>query len=353
MSGDATVPTDQRSPASSTPIGALVRLRDWVLIDGNRLFLATALSVGVCLWFLLLEAVGVVSFVNDDSVSRLAGGMVAGTFSLVTLVVSINQLILSREFSAVGEVRNRLEGVYDFREAVESHSGRPVSPGAPTGILERIVGQIRTATTTLEREADSLDLEEDTRADLERYVEVLDARTRRAEASLDRTSFGTFGAISVAVDYDVARYLYLGRRLERRHGSALSEEALDALESLIEAFELFVVAREHFKTTYLQRELTRFSQLTLLTGVPAIIAAMVLGFVYAGPTGTMLSMTVLPVVVSGLLAIVCAPLSLLTAYILRTATVTRRTASVGPMLPEKDPDSDALETLELPESTDE
>ncbi len=122
---------------------------------------------------------------------------------------------------------------------------------------------------------------------------------------------------------------------EGRYGDDLSAEGREALEELIETLELFSVAREHFKTTYLQRELTRFSQLTIYCGVPAILSAMLIGFLYADLGGPSINVDFLPVVVAALVAVVVSPLALLTSYILRTATVTRRTASVGPMLPRR------------------
>jgi len=97
------------------------------------------------------------------------------------------------------------------------------------------------------------------------------------------------------------------------------------------------VAREQFKTTYLQQELTRFSQLTVYCGVPSILSAILVGFLYADVTGPSVSAVVLPYVVSALILIVLSPLALLVSYILRTATITRRTASVGPMVPRRIP----------------
>ncbi len=333
---------DERSNGLVT---AAVQLKEWVLIDGNRLFLATGLSLFGFLSLLILESGGFISFVNDDSMTRLAGGMIAGTFSLVTLVVSINQLILSREFSTAGEVRETLEGVYTFRDDLATHASIRPSPGSPTQLLQELTDTLDEHVATLEEAAETHQDQQ-----LHEFVSVLDERLDRTEALLDSSSFGTFGAISVAIDFDAARFLYLTRALLTRHGD--SGEASEALEQVEEGLELFIVAREHFKTTYLQRELTRFSQLTLLTGIPAVSAALLIGLIYAGPTGAVPSHTVLPWLVSGLIAVVGYPLTLLTAYIIRTATVTRRTVSVGPMLPQKDPDADPFETLEEPTTGD-
>ena len=93
----------------------------------------------------------------------------------------------------------------------------------------------------------------------------------------------------------------------------------------------------------MQRELTRFSQLTVYYGVPSVIAAMLVGLFYADLTGATLDLAYMPYVTSALITVVVIPLALLAAYILRTATITRRTASVGPALPQKDPDEGPFE----------
>ncbi|RQG94360.1 hypothetical protein [Natrarchaeobius chitinivorans] len=312
------------------------RLRDWVLVEADRLFVAALVSVVTFLLFLVLNALGVVSFVNDDSITRLAGGMIAGTFSLVTLVVSINQLILSREFAAAGESEKQLEGVLSFREDVTETTGVAAIPASPTRLLELLVEAIDDRARTL---ADATsDHDDELAAQVRRYTNGVTESTERIDETLEHTKFGTFQTVSAAIGYDDAWQLYAARHLRGRYGDQLSDEAREALDGLIDALESFSVAREHFKTTYLQRELTRFSQLTIYCGVPAILSAMLIGFLYADLGGPAISADYLPVVVSALIAVVVSPLALLTSYILRTATVTRRTASVGPMLPQKDPD---------------
>ncbi|AXR79459.1 hypothetical protein [Natrarchaeobaculum sulfurireducens] len=312
------------------------RFREWLLVEADRLFVAALISLGVFVGLLGLNELGIVSFVNDDSITRLAGGMVAGTFSLVTLVVSINQLILSREFAAAGESESQLEAVASFRQDAADLAEVPASPASPTRLLELLVQGIYDRAETLEAAVDGHDDEFAT--PVTRYANSVQKRSRRIDETLEHTKFGTFRAVSAAVGYNDAWQLYAARHIQGRYGERLSREGEESLEELIDALELFGIAREHFKTTYLQRELTRFSQLTIYCGVPAILAAMLIGFIYADLAGPAISIDTLPWVVSALVAVVVSPLALLTSFILRTATVTRRTASVGPMLPQKSPD---------------
>ncbi|THE66574.1 hypothetical protein D8Y22_00090 [Salinadaptatus halalkaliphilus] len=316
---------------------SLSRLRDWVLVEADRLFVSTVISVVVFLLFLGLHAVGIISFVNDDSITRLAGGMIAGTFSLVTLVVSINQLILSREFAAAGESEDQIQGVMSFRSDTADAVGVPATPASPTRILELLVEAIHDRSETLAAAVADHD-DPDATEQITAYTNHVQESTERVDETLEHTKFGTFRAVSAAIGYDNAWQLYAAKHLRGRYGDGLPREGTDALEGLIDTLQLFSVAREHFKTTYLQRELTRFSQLTIYCGMPAILSAMLIGFLYADLGGASISLDYLPYVVSALIAVVVSPLSLLASFILRTATVTRRTASVGPMLPKKDPD---------------
>lgn len=312
------------------------RVWEWVLVEGSRLYVATVIVLGIFVLFLLLNEVGIIAFVNDDSVTRLAGGMIAGTFSLVTLVVSINQLILSQEFVTADKARQQLQGVMDFRSDLAAAAEVPGSPASPTRVLELIIEAINDRATRL---ADTVDADADGGELIHRYVNRLEQSTEEMDTTLEQTTFGTFKAVSAAVAYNGAWQLYVARQIEARYDESLSAEASDTLAELISLLELFITAREHFKTTYLQRELTRFSQLTIYCGVPAILSAMIIGFIYADFGGPTIRAAYLPYAVSALIAVVASPLALLVSYILRTATVTRRTTSVGPMVPQKDPES--------------
>ncbi|WP_336343784.1 hypothetical protein [Halalkalicoccus ordinarius] len=310
---------------------------EWVIVDGNRLLVAALLTAAVSVLLLGLNAFDVIAFQNANSVTRVASGMIAGTFSLVTLVVSINQMILSQEFSSAGEARDQLDGVMDFREDVESLAKVPASPASPSRLIDLIVVTIHERADDLE-ESVSDNRDADCRDAVSQYVAGIDDSTQRIHETLKETEFGTFNAVSAAINYNDAWQIYAGRHLYGRYEDSFSEETSEAFERLLDALRLFDVAREQFKTTYLQRELTQFSRQTLYCGVPSVLSAIVLGLVYADISGSSLAPDLLPFVAVALITVVVSPLALLAAYILRTATVAHRTASIGPMLPQKDPE---------------
>ncbi|MFC6903927.1 hypothetical protein [Halalkalicoccus tibetensis] len=315
---------------------------EWFLVNGSRLLVAAAVLLGVGVWFLGLDKLGVIAFQNDDSITRLAGGMIAGTFSLVTLVVSINQMILSQEFNSAGEARDELSGVMGFREEIEDASDAPASPASPVALFYLLVDTIHERADTL---GESVDGGGDggPRALIESYVSGVHESTTNVADTLESSSFGTFDVVAAAADYNDAWQIYAARRLKSQHGDELSEETVEAFDDLLDTLELFNIARTHFKTTYMQRELTKFSRETLYCGVPSVFAAMTIGFLYGGVGGAVIAPPLLPYAVTALLLVVASPLALMASYVLRMATLARRTASIGPMIPQKAPEDDPFE----------
>ncbi|NKE35309.1 hypothetical protein GWG54_05665 [Natronococcus sp. JC468] len=315
---------------------------DRLLLRWNRIVVTVALTVGAFLLLVGVHALGLVSSVNDATMTRISQGLIAGTFSLVTLVVTVNQLILSREFRTADEFRDRLGGVVGFRRDIEDATGAAATPAAPADLLELLVREIGHRADRVE-ESLADDLEGPTRTRLEAFVRSVREGTDRTRETLDRARFGTFSALAATMEYDDAWQIYAARHLRNDHEDELSDATREALEELVESLELLETGREHLKTTYLQRELTRLSQLTILLGIPAVLAAFLLGLLYGGIGGPTIGHADAPVVVSGLIAIASSPVALLSAYVLRAGTITRRTASIGPMLPQKGPDEGPFE----------
>ncbi|MFC6826635.1 hypothetical protein [Halopelagius fulvigenes] len=302
-------------------------------MDGDRLLLTLGISVAVLAFLLVLHAFDVIAFRNQNSITRMASGMIAGSFSLVTLVVSVNQLILSQEFSPAGKHRNQYAGVMEFRRDIEERSGVSTAPIEPARIVAVIADAIIRRANELADVIEGHPDEEFERRVVE-YTEQLEGDTEWIDEQLDRSSVETFDALSVAVEYDDGWQISAARSL-RNDAPELTDETAAAFEELIDTLRLFSTMQEHFKTVYLQRELTRFSQLTIYCGVPAILAAALIALLYGDVGGAAINVQILPYVTAFLTTVVFVPLALLASYILRTATVTRRTATTGPMLLEK------------------
>lgn len=321
--------------------GSRNRLVEWILVDGNRLLLTFAASVVVLLTTLVSYQLGIIAFTNGDSVTRMASGMIAGSFSLVTIVVSVNQLILSQEFALAGEFRDRFEEVLEFRQDVEDAANVSVTPAAPARLLELLSKDIRTQANALGTSvAGHNDVEFRNR--VTQFAQGIERRTERLDATLEDSRVGAFDALVAAIEYDDMWQLYVARHL--RNTESISEETDQRFTQLIEALRRFSTAQTHFKTIYLQRELTRYSQLTIYSGVPAIVAAILIALLYGSVGGATLKITTYqPYVIIVLVTVVFLPVALLASYILRTVTLARRTAAIGPLFPERDPNEGAFD----------
>lgn len=319
----------------------------WVLIDGNRFVITAGILAGCGAVLAALTATGVIGFTNENSVNRLANGMVAGTFSVVTIVITINQLILSRQFGAAGELRDRLDGVMALRADIEEKAGIPASPAEPTALLEVVMGAIEERAIRLRRSVE--DGDDERSEEITAYAETVAAAAAHARENLAEADFGTFNAISLTIDYDDSQQIYAGCFLRNEHAEEIGEETGEALDDLLETLQLFNVSRSHFKTTYMERELSRLSRLITYLGVPAILAALVIGLLYGDVGGLTVSPQVAPTVIVPLILVVLSPLALLSAFVLRSATVTRRTASIGPMVPSKEEGEETAASTDVTE----
>lgn len=306
----------------------------WILIDGNRFVITIGILAFCGAVLSALTVTDVIGFTNENSMNRLANGMVAGTFSVVTIVITINQLILSRQFASAGELRDRLDGVMELREDIEAIADIPASPAEPTALLEVVMGAIEERAVRLRATVEPG--EDERRAEITEYAETVSEASGSTRNALSSADFGTFRAVSLTIDYDDSQQIYAGRYLRNEHAEETDEETDEALNDLLESLQLFNVTRSHFKTTYMERELSRLSRMITYLGIPAILAALTIGLLYGDVGGLTISPEVAPTVIILLIVVVLSPLALLSAFVLRSATVTRRTASIGPMIPSKE-----------------
>jgi hypothetical protein len=308
----------------------------WLLLDADRR-LVTAIILSLV--FFGLVAAG--AFLPDatavlrggDSVDTLFQGLLTSTITGVTLVLTLNQLVLSQELGAVGDQRERMDGAMEFRDDAAAVLDEPVSPAEPAAFLSALVEAASGHAVTL-RETVSGSTDEDLVRTTDDLTEAVVENADQTVTKLNGAQFGAFEVVAAVLDFNYSWKLFAARRLRERHGEALDAEGAAALDDLIEALRLFGPAREHFKTLYFQWALIDLSRRILASAVPALLvaAAMVAFFDAGGYGGTVLGVESLVLLVAAAVAASLVPFALLLAYILRIATVTKRTLSVGPFI---------------------
>jgi hypothetical protein len=320
-------PKNPTAGARSRTVGRWDRMVQWVLLDGNRLVVAGLLLAVLLVAYTTLELVGFTAVQEFGALSAAFGALVSGNITLITVVLSINQLVLSRALGGVGTLERNIEAVSDFRERVRQETGQEVTPEEPAAFLKLLLESTREETERLRDAAVAIGNEE-LQADVNRVTDRLTDHIRHVLDLLDQPDTGVFGALAATLSTNYARELNAVRRIEVRYADQLSEEASKSLDTITRRIKDVDIARQYFKTMYIQEELSYFSRLLLYVGVPAefFTVAALIAMSQSGSTlsGFPISLPMLaPVVVT----IAFTPLAMLFSFVLRVATVAQNTVS--------------------------
>jgi hypothetical protein len=312
-------------------------LKLWVLLNADRFLVAGGI---LGLIFVPLVGLGQVHpagvpalFADGDPLETLFQGLLTAIITGVTLVLTLSQLVLSQEQGPVGDQRERMQGAMDFRRDVEALIEEPVSPAQPSAFLRSIVKLTKRQADAVEEVLESADSEGLNRQ-IETFLEDVRRNANAVRSNLEGSRFGEFDVVFSALNYNYSWKISAARRLRVENGDAFPDAAQDALDELIDALELFGPAREHFKTLYFQWALIDLSRLMLYTSIPALLTS-IAGVLYLEPAlfpDTVLGLRTFGVLVSAAIAVSLLPFALLLSYILRIATVAKRTLSIGPFI---------------------
>jgi hypothetical protein len=271
---------------------------------------------------------------SKDPIETLFQALTTAIITGVTLVVSLNQLVLSQELGPLGDQRERMSGTIEFRRDVADALDVPATPPEPSAFLRSLVDSVgNRAHRVGELIEDCAD--EEARERVSAYADSLTTNADEVTDTLEGEQFGTFDVLSAALNFNYSWKIYEGQRIEGEYESVLSDEALDAIDDLIRTLRFFGPAREHIKTLYFQWELVNLSRSILLSAVPALVVS-IGGVLYldnpASLTGTFLGVDVLVWAVVAATVVSLVPFMVLFAYVLRIATVAKRTLSIGPFI---------------------
>ncbi|MFB6205916.1 MAG: hypothetical protein ABEJ05_05240 [Haloglomus sp.] len=309
----------------------------YLLVEADRRIVTLWLLVSMlaALVLVMVALPGSASAVRSgDPVETLFQALVGATVTGVTLVLTLNQLVLSQELGAAGDQRERMSGAMAFRTDVADYLEDPISPAEPSAFLRAMVTAAGAQAEHLGDTVDE-DADDEAREGVRDLAEGVKTAADQVSGSLSGATFGQYDVVDAALNFEYSRKVYRARRLRQAYGDRLSGETCDSLEDLEGLLRLFGPAREHFKTLYFQSELVDLSRLVLFSSLPslAITVSMLVAFDAAAlPRTTPIGVdaAVLLVCVAASLALV--PFFLLLSYVLRIATITGRTLSIGPFI---------------------
>ncbi|WP_313694821.1 hypothetical protein [Halorarum halobium] len=305
-------------------------IKRWLLLTGSRLVISLVVIVGIVALTAALTVTGVLYVGAGSNLSTvLASGMLSGLLTLVTVALSINQLILSRVFGTPSDLSDTVEGSIEFRQRVEDIADRRVSPNEPSEFLA-LMG--RTLTDRAEYLRANLDGNVSDAAAARQFVDGLTDYGDHVANAGDTTD--AFEVIRMSLGTTYAEFLTDARRL-KPSAQVLWDEEADALEEVLSLLKAVATMRQFYKTLAIQQDLARLSRRLIYTGFAAVLVSLYLAQVYTASSSlpTTLPESVMPVVVSAAFGVLLSPFVVLVVHLLRVATVTLYTASVGSFIP--------------------
>ncbi|MDS0294961.1 hypothetical protein [Halogeometricum luteum] len=310
-------------------------LRGWFLFGANRLTVTAILTLG-CFCSLTLFSTLDVPYLSilaeGDTIETLFQTLIGVLITGMTLVVSINQLVLSEEFGSLGRQRERMDKSMAFRKDAEREF-QWTGPPEPDRFLSTL---INTSVDRAEAVREAVDGNSD-RLLRDRVDQLVDRIATSADEITDDLAdapFGEFTIMRAALSYNYSWKIYLVRRLYWEHQESLSDDAKEAIGDLVDILELFGPAEEFFKAHYLQWELVNLSRRILFTGIPALIVS-VFASLYLKPatvSGAVLDVPVLAWVINAGVTLALIPFFIFTAYVLRTASIAKESGAIGPFV---------------------
>lgn len=311
-------------------------IRLWVLLDAHRLVIAGGMALVV---FLALVALGALDPVvlrtimrRGDPIDTVFQALIGGVITGVTLIVSIAQLTLAQELGPVGDHRDRMDTSLSLQRDIED-AGDSIGAPDPSTYLGLLCAASRRQAEALQESIDDAD---DTvlRERVERFAERVSANAADIEAELANARFGEFAVLRAALNYNYSWKIYASRRLRIEHDDSLTDDQREAFDRMTEVLELFGPAREYFKTQYFQWELVNLSRAIMYVAVPALVAALAVPLYVDAALfpGGALGIDNMTWVVSAACTFAVGPFFVFISYMLRIATISKRTGTTGPFI---------------------
>lgn len=234
----------------------LVRARRWFQLDADRRLVTTLL---LCVMFVAIVLVGTYGPVSVQSF--LTAGVSPGNalvellktiVSVVVIVLSINQLVLSPGLGPVDDQEERFDQSVDLRRRVEEHSDQLASPSSPAAFLEELLAEMLRQASVLE--AVTAEAESDLSGRTAEFVESVTEEGTSVRRRLSSSRFGEFEVISAALRFAISEKTRKLRAIKRAHGESFDESTAEAFDEMDDLLEMFTVAREYLKTVYIRAE---------------------------------------------------------------------------------------------------
>lgn len=298
---------------------AAARLRRWVLLDGDRLVVTAVLLVGI---YVVLDPLGHwlpeltgLHFGSGHRETELLNALLGGIFLLVSIVVTIASLYVTQEQGALRQQFERVEATVELRRDIEEATDVSVTPTAPGEYLFVLVDAISAKADELREVAENDD------ENVEKFLHEMATQTEELRDEI-RADHSIRSLVLATMGYDNVLLINQLRQFRAEHGGDLPDDAEPIAEELSDLLQHFAATREYFKTLYFSREFAALTKHLIYVSLPTIL---LVAFVLLHSSDFPDTHTSIAVVST----LALAPFALLSAYVLRVATVASRTRSSG------------------------
>lgn len=310
----------------------------WVLLEANRRAIVGALSTFTVVAFLGLGHLWTFEvqalLTETNSVQTILNTLLGGIILLVSVVVSINSIVLTHDITAISTQRERVEETSAYRRKIGHVAEGELAPTNPSAFMKTMLQVVRRRANDLEDVSDEFE-DADVGGDVAEFASGVAETVEHLEVQVEAVRGADFGVLWLGLEADFSKHVNDLQAFGVGHRHAMNDEQEAVFDELMEAFELLETGREYFKTLYYTREISELSQTLLTISLPAIlVTSWTILAIDAGrvPSISLFGLPPLQVFLAGAFTISLAPYLTLTAYVLRTATVARRTASGGPFI---------------------
>jgi hypothetical protein len=304
------------------------------LLEGNRLGIVgalltlvfTTLMVAGYVWTFEMQMI----LTETSTVENLLETFLGGIILLVSIVVSINSIVLSQDITSISTQEDRIRSTMQFNQDIGGLTEGNKVPTDPKTFLEVMATVLTERAEALRESTTGVDSEliDETEA----YVDSITQAIDQFE-DIDTTHGAEYAVLWQSLEIDYGGYLNNSRSLRQIDDDAPSQAHDESLDRLTEAFQLFAVGREYFKTLYYTREISRLSRVLLIVSLPAILTtstAILAINASVLPEFWIFGLPPLQSFVSTMFTIALVPYLVLTSFMLRLSTVAMRTATGGP-----------------------
>lgn len=295
------------------------RFRRWVLLSGNRYLVAGGILAVMTVVAMVPIFTG--SLVrNTTPLSYMASALITGNVTLISLVVAINQVVLSQELESPGSLRDEIEETAEYRQAALDQQ---TAPTEPANFLQELLEQTGRRVRSLEVPDEADDPSDRLVTDLPEHCQAVSESLESASEDLSAVVFPLLGA-------DYAGFIQDTHQFQASVDAESHEDLSAELDELALDLENLDVARQYFTTAFIKEELAELSRALLYVGI--LVVSIAIAFLlrltsYSGPsppTSELFGLAALTVVFG------LAPLALLIAIVLRIATVAEQIAAITP-----------------------